>query len=248
MLSRLKPIGLAAVAALALAGCEQGADKSAGNATGKTGPIAAPAGQDWTTTVSQTPEGGFLMGNPDAPVKLVEYVSLTCSHCAEFARQAFVPLRDQYVKKGTVSFELRNYVRDPVDVAASLVTRCNGAEPYFQMTEQLLAAQGDILEKASAMSQAEYQRLGTMQPAEQFAEVARATGIDQFARQRGIGDEKLQQCLSDKAALDKLVEMQQVANNEIKIQGTPTFLINGKIVENAGTWTLLEPKLREAGA
>lgn len=237
-------------AALALAGCNKGAD----NATAPSSTAAAdgaavppPAGKDWTQVVSATPEGGFVMGNPNAKVKLVEYLSLTCPHCKEFEEKGFPKLRDEYVKKGTVSIEARNYVRDFVDMTATLVSRCGGPDPYFPMTEQVFAQQTQIFDKLQAISPAEQQRLQGLSPSDQFKAVASLIGIDQFAKQRGITQAKLDACLSDKAAVDKLVDMQQKANT-MQIPGTPTFFLNGEMLQNVGTWEQLEPKLKAAGA
>ena len=76
--------------------------------------------------VVRTPEGGYLMGNPKANVKLIEFGSMTCPHCAEFEEQRGEQLIDTYVKSGRVSYEFRNFVRDPFDLAASLIARCGG--------------------------------------------------------------------------------------------------------------------------
>ena len=237
-------------AALALAGCNKGADNATAPSNTASAPGAAvppPAGKDWTQVVSATPEGGFVMGNPNAKVKLVEYLSLTCPHCKEFEEKGFPKLRDEYVKKGTVSIEARNYVRDFVDMTATLVSRCGGADPYFPMTEQVFTQQTQIFDKLQAVSPAEQQRLQGLSPADQFKAVAALTGIDQFAKQRGITQAKLDACLSDKAAVDKLVDMQQKANT-MQIPGTPTFFLNGEMLQNVGTWEQLEPKLKAAGA
>ena len=244
-----KCIWLGAVAALALAGCGEGDTGNATNAASgsSAAPIAAPAGADWTTTVTKTAEGGFLVGNPNAPVKLVEYLSLTCSHCAEFAETGFAPLMNNYVKKGTVSFEIRNYVRDPIDVAGALITRCNGAEPYVALTEQALATQAQLFQAAQGISQSEMQRISALPPGQQFQQLADKVGLDEFAQQRGVSADQANACLADKAALDELVKMQQAAN-ELQIPGTPAFLINGELVTDAGTWQALEPKLVAAGA
>ena len=236
-------------AALALAGCDKGADNSAAPSsnTASAAAVPAPNGGDWTTVVSTTPEGGFLMGNPNAPVKLVEYLSLTCPHCADFEEKGFPKLRDEYVKKGTVSLEVRNYVRDPIDMTASLVSRCGGPEPYFAMTEQVFAQQAGMFDKMQKLPQSEIQRLQSAPPAEQFKGLAALLGIDQFARQRGIPQAKLDACFSDQASVDKLVDMQKKAN-DLQIPGTPAFILNGKLLESVGTWETLEPKLKEAGA
>lgn len=235
-------------AALALAGCDKGAGNSATAANQSAGaPVAAPAGGDWTTVVSATPDGGFLMGNPNAKVKLVEYLSLTCPHCKDFEEHGFPKLRDQYIKKGTVSLEARNYVRDPIDMTATLVSRCGGAEPYFAMTEQTFAQQADIFDKMQKLPQDQIQKLQTQPPAEQFKALASLLGIDTFAKQRGIPQSKLDACFNDQMSVNKLVEMQKKANDE-QIPGTPAFFINGKLLDNVGTWEQLEPKLKEAGA
>ena len=105
---------LAATAMFATSACNAEksgtASNTASNAPIK--PVAAPNGGDWTKMVTQTPEGGFLMGNPQADVKLIEYGSMTCPHCAEFAEKDAPALIDKYVKSGRVSFEYRNFVRD----------------------------------------------------------------------------------------------------------------------------------------
>lgn len=235
-------------AALALAGCDKGASNSAAPANETAAAsVAAPAGGDWTTVVSQTADGGFVMGNPNAKVKLVEYMSLTCPHCKDFAEHGLTKLRDEYVKKGTVSLEVRNYVRDPIDMTASLVTRCGGPDPYFAMTEQTFAQQADIFDKMQKLPQAEITKLQSQPPSEQFKALAAMLGIDTFAKQRGIPQTKLDACFNDQASVNKLVEMQKKAN-ELPIPGTPAFLLNGALLQNVGTWDQLEPKLKEAGA
>lgn len=244
-----RTFGIAAASiALALAGCGDGADNATTAASGNgAAPITAPAGSNWTSTVSATDDGGFVMGNPDAPIKLVEYLSLTCHVCAQFAETGYVPLRDNYVAKGTVSLEIRNYVRDPVDVTAALLTRCNGAAPYFQLTEQVLASQEEILGRAQSLTDAELQRISALPPTGQFGAFAEATGLDQFFRQRGVSADKASACLSNQASVDQLVAMQQRANDELKIPGTPTFFINGEM-QNVTAWPQLEEALKAAGA
>ena len=235
-------------AALALAGCDKGASNSATPANQSAATtVPAPQGGDWTTVVTQTEDGGFLMGNPNAKVKLVEYMSLTCPHCKDFEEHGFPKLRDQYVKKGTVSLEVRNYVRDPIDMTASLVTRCGGPDPYFAMTEQTFAQQADIFDKMQKLPQDQIAKLQTQPPAAQFKALAALLGIDTFAKQRGIPQEKLDACFNDQAAVDKLVAMQKKANDQ-QIPGTPAFFLNGELLQSVGTWDQLEPKLKEAGA
>ena len=77
----------------------------AATATAAPATAASPAGQDWTTVVAATPEGGFRMGNPNAPVKLVEFASLTCPHCQEFHEAGQPTIKDKYVATGKISYE-----------------------------------------------------------------------------------------------------------------------------------------------
>ncbi len=236
-------------ASLLLAGCGEGGN--GGNTATASAPtpaaIPAPNGGDWTQTVAQTPAGGFLMGNPNAPVKLVEYASMTCSHCAEFSETGAQPLIEKYVKTGQVSFEIRNFVRDPADLAAALLARCSGPGPFFQLTDQMFAAQEQWIGRLQEMTPAQQQQMSALPPQQAVPAVAEQAGLIQFARVRGVPAEKAQQCLGNQAEIDRLVQMQQQAVNDMpNFPGTPTFTINGEMVENAGTWQLLEPKIQAA--
>jgi protein-disulfide isomerase len=235
------------VACLALiaAGCDKKADEPAPTATAGPASVQAPAG-GWAEAVSTTPDGGFVMGNPAAKVKLVEYMSMTCPHCADFAINAMPQLKDRYISTGNVSLEVRNFIRDPIDVTASMVTRCAGPGPFFKMTEQMFASQMDWITKYQGVSQAEQSRIGALPENQQYAALARVGGLDQFAQQRGVASDKLSACLSDLGARDKLVEMNKTATEQYRLTGTPSFLINGEMVENAFNWASLEPKLRAA--
>lgn len=240
--------GAALGLALALGGCggeSGGGDKGAG-AAGPIAAIPAPAGKSWTEVVSATPQGGFVMGNPDAPVKVVEFASMTCGACAAFAAQGFPALTEQYVKTGQVSFEMRNFVRDPADLAAAMLARCNGAGPFFQLSEQMFAAQPEWLGKLQTMSPAVQQQLQTAQPAQAASIYAEQAGLVQFIRVRGVPAEKAQSCIADQTTLQQLVEGTSAASRDYQVNATPTFLINNEVVDNAANWATLEPRIRAA--
>src|SRR3954454_18566702 len=123
-----------AVAGLALAGCNKN-KTVAPTATSQTVTITQanpPPGGTWADVVNATADG-FMMGNPNAKVKLVEFGSLTCPHCKAFDDEGVPTLIDKYVKSGQVSWEFRNYVRDPFDLAGSQIARCNGAKTFFPL-------------------------------------------------------------------------------------------------------------------
>ena len=238
---------VAAAALFATAACN--GDK-AGDSTApaaKVEAVAPPEGGDWAQVVTQTPAGGFQMGNPNAAVKLVEFASMTCPHCAEFAETGVGPLVDKYVKSGRVSFEVRNFVRDPLDITMSLIARCGGTNRFFPLTDAMFKSQRDFFQKVQGASPEQQQSLAQLPPAQQFAGYAQLAGLQQWAAMRGVPSARQQQCLSNQAEIDRLVQMASDATSEYpEFPGTPTFIINGKMAENAGTWAQLEPKLREA--
>jgi protein-disulfide isomerase len=242
----MKKILIATSALLLVAGC---GDKGAGTngAAGGAAPIAAPAGTKWSETTSVTPEGGMRMGNPDAPVKLIEFGALTCSHCAEFSETSKGELK-ALVDKGTVSYEFRTFVLNSLDVPASVLAKCGGPGRFFPIAEQMYATQRDWLGKTSEITPADQQALQTMNLLQQTKFIAEKLGLIEFVQQRGISAAKAQACVADAKAIDELMKITNTGVREFKVQGTPTFVINGVTQENTSTWSALKPKLMDAGA
>jgi len=239
-------VGMAALA-LAAAACDKKDDGAAATGGSVSAPvIAPPAGQSWTDQVIATPQGGFLMGNPDAPVKLVEYASLTCPHCRDFTAAATDPLKEKYVATGQVSWEFRNFVLNPLDVAATLLARCQGAGPFFKLTEQTYAEQDGWVQKFNAAGEPELKRISALPEDQQFMALAKAAGLDQFFRARGLPEAKANACLTDKAGLQRIIALRELGTNNDKVTGTPSFLINGEPQEGVFDWSSLETKLRAA--
>ena len=240
---------LASAAVLASAACnaQKGGDSGSGAASTPIEAVKPPADGDWSSVVTQTSAGGFLMGNPDAKVKLVELASMTCPHCAEFDKTGVPPLVEKYVKGGQVSYEFRNYVRDPFDIAVSLIARCNGSKTFFPLTHALFKDQSDWIGRLQTLPEAQIQAITNLGPDQQFVEIAKAAQMQQWAAMRGVPAAKSTQCLTDQDAVSKLVQMNSDATSEYpQFAGTPSFVINGKMLENAGTWEQLEPQIREA--
>ncbi|HKC01678.1 MAG TPA: thioredoxin domain-containing protein [Sphingomicrobium sp.] len=236
---------VAAVAALSA--CNSKQENAASNEPLNLTPVAPPKGGDWTQTVSLTPDGGMLMGNPDAKVKLIEYGSLTCPHCREFDEKGAEPLMNTYVKSGQVSWEFRNYVRDAFDLAATLIARCNGPSGFFPMARALYKDQPNWEGKLQTIPQPQLEALQTMPSAQIPATAARLAGLQDWAVARGLTTTKSAACLADTNAVNKLVEMNANATQQYPdFPGTPTFILNGKLVDKTATWEALEPKLREA--
>ncbi len=237
-------LALAAAAALALAGCSKQADKPAAQ-----GPIAAvppPAGKSWTDIVVATPDGGMRMGNPDAPVKLVEYASFTCPHCRAFNQEGSDPLQKTYVATGKVSWEFRSFLIHGPDAPVTLLMNCRGPEPFFQLSDQLYASQDAWMAKLIAMAPAEQTRLQALSPTEQFKAMTRITGLYGFFGARGLPAAKADACLTDEKAIATLTAQQSRATTQDQVNSTPSFFINGQIQPDVADWRQLEPKLRAA--
>ena len=246
---------LAAAAILASSGCnaKNGSDSGASAAdTEETVAVKPPANGDWTTVVTPTAAGGYRMGDPNAKVKLVEYGSMTCPHCAAFDQAAFEPLTQKYVKGGKISYEFRNYVRDPFDIAASLIARCNDPKSFFPLTDGLYKDQKTWVGKLQAAPQDQIAGLQNLGPDKQFVEIARLADLQKWAAMRGVPTAKSTACLTNQASVDKLVQMNSDTTSQYPdFQGTPTFVLNGKMVDlgpvtEAQVWPALESKLQAA--
>ena len=239
---------VAALAALALAGCGGGNADNGSAMTNNAAPIpqiAAPNNGDWAEIATMTDRGSYLLGNPNAPVKLVEYASITCPHCGEFAETATTPLRDRYVRSGQVSWEYRPYMIFPTDPGIFLLLHCLGPQPFFRVAEQLYAEQSTWLARVQALPQEQLQQLDALPPAQKAAALVRAAGLDQFFRQRGLPEARMNTCLADTAALDQLQQISTRGNNEDGVTGTPTFIVNGEKMQTSD-WPDLEARLRAA--
>ncbi|HEX5183270.1 MAG TPA: thioredoxin domain-containing protein [Allosphingosinicella sp.] len=238
----------AAAAVLALAGCSKGGSNGGAPANKPLPQIRAPNG-DWTQIVSETPQGGFRMGNPNAPVKLVEYASLSCPYCQHFDQDGVPTLRDKYVKSGEVSWEYRTYSNHPTDPAVASLVHCQGADAFFGLADQLYATQDQWFGKLVDFSQhqtQQYNQLQSLPALQRNAEIARITGLDEFFRQRGMPASRVQACLADQKVLDKVAAITDLGNKD-GIGGTPNFVINGKTQPpDVADWKSLEPLLRTA--
>ncbi|MEP9376836.1 DsbA family protein [Aquabacter sp. CN5-332] len=160
------------------------------------------------------------MGAANAPVTIVEYASLTCSHCAAFHAKTFPVLKSKYIDTGKVRFILREFPFDPVATAAFMLARCMPADKYFPMVSSLFDTQ-----RAWAFGS---------NPAQ---------GLLTVAKQAGMSEADFEKCLSDKELAEKVQASAQYGNKELGVDSTPTFFINGKKVSGALTPEDLDKEL-----
>jgi protein-disulfide isomerase len=198
--------------------------------------------RDWTQTIVQTPEGGFRIGNPAAAIKVVEYFSLTCPHCAAFDAESAPRLIPNYVRSGRVSLEYRNYVLNGMDLAAAMLSRCAAPASYFPLNHALLASQEQWMGRLQGLNAAQRQQIEAATPLQRMQRVVQLGGIDAIAARHGLTAPRIQACLSNQAGLDRLMAIRDAADR-LGVNGTPTFLINGRLVET-NVWAGIEPLLR----
>jgi protein-disulfide isomerase len=147
------------------------------------------------------------LGNPRARVKVVEYASVTCPHCAHFNEAVFPAFKAKYVDTGKVQYTLKEYLTEPAQVAAAgfLMARCAGPKRYFTVIDQLFRSQprwkGDLVPI--------------------FTEIAKANGLT---------EDQFKACITDEKALNAHNQRARVAYETDGVTGTPTVFVNGKQV------------------
>jgi len=224
---------LAAGAALALAAADGLAQRR-----------APPAQRDWTRMVVATAEGGFRMGNPAAPVKVIEYLSLACPHCASFHAESAGRLFPAYVRSGRVSVEYRNILISAPDAAATVLARCASPRAHFAMSHELLSTQAQWLGRADALTQTQRNQLNALPPLQQVQRLAALLGLDRVAARHGLTPAAQRACLTSAANFDRIEAVQNAANRQYGVTGTPTFVVNGRTITDTNTWSGIEPLLR----
>jgi len=239
---------LALLPLLALAACNGG---GGGNASTSATPVAKatpPAGKQWVDVVAKTPEGGFRQGNPDAPIKLVEYGSRTCPTCGRFAAEGVEPLRAQFISTGQVSYEFRDFpLHGAPDFALALLNQCVGIDAFFPMLDRMFANQSNFLDKQQKLPEATLQQIQGMAPQQAAIAFADAVGMVDFVKQNGLPEAKARQCLADQATLKAIGDVYADGANNRGVTGTPSFFVNGNAVDGP-SWKDVETALRAAGA
>lgn len=241
--TRLALAPLALALSLGLAGCGSSEESAAasGPSAAPIAAIAAPAGQAWSDMAAVTPEGGYVVGNPNAPIKLLEYASHTCSHCAQFAQESAGNI-ERYIASGRVSYEIRNQIHDPLDLTIAMLARCGEPTTFHPLAHQVWTNLGPIIEKAQANT-AVFQSTAP----NRFVQIADATGMLDFVAARGIPRDQASQCLSDPAKAEAIANASTQQSEELGVTGTPTFFINGNRID-AAVWSEVEAALQQAGA
>lgn len=207
---------------------------------------AAPAKPAaWSRTVTTSPIGAYIAGNPAAKLRLVEYFSYTCHVCADFAKAASLPLKTQYVDRGVLLLEYRNLVRDPVDMVAALLARVGGAQAFAGNHQAIFAAFPTFIAKVQKAGEAQKKTWFEGTTAERARRIAADTGLAALMRARGYSEAQLDAALSSEVAQAELTAMTNIGHAADRVTGTPSFFLNGQRAE-VTVWPALKSKLDAA--
>ncbi len=158
-------------------------------------------------------------GDANAPVTIVEYASMTCSHCAAFANNVYPTLKSKYIDTGKAKLILREFPLDPLATAGFMLARCSGDKREAMI--QLLFAQQ-----------------------KNWAFVDKPLdGLLNVVKQTGMSQESFEKCLKDQALYDKINQVRDRAAEKFNVNATPTFFVNGKRISGEMTVDQLDKEI-----
>ncbi len=160
-----------------------------------------------TAPATATEIKDFSIGNPDAKVKITEYASFTCPHCANFHDTVFKPLKADYIDTGKVHFTYREVYFDRYGLWAAMVARCGGDMRYFGISDILFETQQEW-------------------PASDDPNVV-VENLKKIGRTAGMDDATLDACMKDGAMAEAMVKRFEENMKADEVEGTPTLFING---------------------
>jgi len=218
MLPSAAKASISIVFALALTGC-------GGGAAGPTPPIdkatyVPPAAE----LMAPGPLGERVLGKPNAPVTVIEYVSLTCPHCANFHKNVFPRVKKEYIDTGKVRFIVREFPIGRTSGNAAIANRCAPEDKYFYLLGQFLSRQREWV-----------------------SQEVRPDAIYAVAKSSGMSRETFDKCLSNQTIIDGLTEVKQ-RGRQFNVIGTPTFFINGRKAQGEVTFEEIKAMIEQAPA
>ncbi len=161
-----------------------------------------------------------ILGKPDAPITIIEFASLTCPHCAHFDVDVLPKLKEKWIDSGKAKLVMRDFPLNKVDVPAVLVARCMPAARFYPFVDTLYHDQDNwVMAK-------DYK--GALQRMAQLA---------------GLGAKQVNACLDDKAAEDRVLQGGMLASQQLGVNSTPTFFINGTKFEGEPTFEAFDQLL-----
>jgi protein-disulfide isomerase len=167
------------------------------------------------------------LGNSAAKVTVIEYASASCPHCARFNNEVFPAFKAKYIDTGKIHYVFREFLTQPVQFAAAgfLTARCAGKDKYFSVLDAIYHDQAQIYQSGDLRG-----------------------GLLHIAQSAGMTEQQFNDCISNADALKALNDRVQKAQDQDHIDGTPTFVVNGKqLGEGEVTLPQLDAAIQAAG-
>ena len=161
------------------------------------------------------------IGDDKAPVTIIEYSSMTCSHCADFHTNTYPTLKKNHIEKGEVKFIFREFPLDKLSMATSMLARC--------VDSSISLAFIDIL----------FQNRNKWYSDNALAE------LKNLSKQAGLSSEDFDQCLNDQELLDQLILQKENAIKEFQINSTPSFIINGNVISGNKPYSYFKSEIEK---
>lgn len=169
----------------------------------------------------------IVLGNPDAPVTVIEYASMTCSHCASFHTGTLPKLKEQYIDTGKVKFIMREFPLDNLAGAASMLARCVAEDKFYPFVDMLFEKQSQWARASDPVAE-----------------------LRQVSKLAGFTEERFNQCVTDQEALEYIQQVRADGDQKYDIRATPTLIINGQKLEGAQPierlQAIIDPLLEDA--
>lgn len=193
-------IGVGAVAVLAASGAYIAWNSGSGVTK------AGPAGTRFSSAdlLQPGPLPDMVLGSENAPVTIIEYASLTCSHCRQFELTTYPELKKRYIDTGKVRFIFREFPLNEVDMLAVVLARCANKDAYFPFVETLFEKQ------------------------DQWAVQNPVPPLLALSKQAGFTEESFRQCASNQQLIQNVNAARERAAGKFGVDSTPTFFINGE--------------------
>lgn len=174
-----------------------------------------------------TSDGDMTLGDPGAPVTMIEYASLSCPHCAQWNEDVFPAVKEKYIDTGRVHYVFREFLTAPVEVASAgfLMARCAGDDKYFSVMDAVFRAQTVMFQTGDYRGE-----------------------LLRIAKSAGLSEAEFNACIRDEDALKALNARVEKAVRQDKINATPTFIINGEKIEGEATIEKLDAAITKAEA
>nr|WP_165359990.1 DsbA family protein [Azospirillum formosense] len=144
-----------------------------------------------------------VLGNPNAPVTILDYSSMTCPHCAAFHTETLPKIKEAYIDTGKAKLIFRDFPFDQAALRASMLARCAPAERYYPLLDVLFKSQGQWSRAADPVK-----------------------ALAQYGKLAGMSEQVINACMANQALADGILQSRLVGQDKYKVEATPTFVLN----------------------